>query len=199
MIDIDTTGYSEGDLEGFCKISSGWHLATVVAQQIDKKNGSLKVTWMVESAPWSGSRITDTFNLPALAMSQEDVPGLTKRITLFFYRMGLIPKSDLGKRLSADPAKLLGIERVIEVKRERNKKKPEDSNEYSNIVYGAYWGLDRPEIPVAERVRLGLPLLAGQETPLFKDFPPVGSASASAPGLGASAPTAQSTLDPSEI
>ena len=71
----------------------------------------------------------------------------------------------MGKVFSFDPAKLIGIQRVIKITRGPGKDKPADSRHFSNIDYGCYYALDRPEIPVEERLRMGLALLPGQVAP----------------------------------
>jgi hypothetical protein len=169
MIEVDLTGQTADDLEGRAKIPSGWYIAHIHGWHRDKKTGALKVTWTIENDPWKGAEITETHNLPALAMTQEDAVKQKRKLDLFLYRVGLIAKTDMGKRVSVSEDQLIGIQRAVVIKRERNKNKPEEMAEYSNIEYGCYYTLDHREIPVAERIRLGLPLLPGQVPPSAAD------------------------------
>ena len=166
MIDLDLKGIrSPEELEDRTPISAGRHMAVVVSHHMDQKTGALKVVWRIESDPWAGAVLTETHNLPALAMEASKMPGLIRKLALFAYRMGLIRKEDMGKSLRLDPDKLIGVRRVIDVERKQAKDSAPDSPFYSNIAYGCYWSEDRPEIPVADRIRLGLPLLPGQSPP----------------------------------
>jgi hypothetical protein len=182
-----------------CKVTAGFHLARVARTWTDKQ-GKLKIAWEIESPPWKGHVVIDSFANPALAMTQEEQAGQVRRLWLFAYRMGQCKKEDRGKRLALNEAALVGVRRVIEVERRRNSKKPDDTREYSNIAYDGRWDLDRPEIPVEDRIRLGLALLPGQvapsaaASPATVVTPPVPSKNAHVtPGVPAMA------FDPSEI
>ena len=200
LIDVDLGGHTAEELEGSAQLPAGWYLARVCDVHSDQKTGALKVVWEMQSAPWVGARLTDTYNLPALAMTTEALPGLIRRLGLFLYRMGLVAKEDMGKRLNLDCAKLIGVQRVLELKREPSKDPAKQGKEYTNVAYGGYWALDRPEIPPAERVRLGLPLLPGQTAPASS--PPNGQQQHSLPAAGKSLPGGGPpavAFDPAEV
>jgi hypothetical protein len=114
--------------------------------------------------------------------------------------VGLIGKEDMARNVKFDPAKLIGIKRVIEIERKVGKDKPADSRQYTNIAYGRYYTEDRPEIPVTERVRLGLPLLPGQVVPPAappQTSPATTSSTPAKPSAGTAAPSP--AFDPSEV
>jgi hypothetical protein len=162
-MEIDMSGiHSPEELEDSAPIEEGFYKATVVSQYQDAKSGALKIVWRIESPPWSGASLTETHNLPGFCQKADALPGLIRKLGLFLYRMGLISKEHMGKRLEFDPAKLVGISRVLQIERKVGRDKPADSRKYSNVVYGCYYTEDRPEIPGHERARIGLPLLPGQ-------------------------------------
>lgn len=198
MIDVDTKGQTTDELEGFARIPSGWYDATVTSLSNRQKDGALEVHWKISNPPWTGTIITDIFNLPSLAMKREQVPKLVRRLSLFLYRMGLITKEQMGQRLSVDERALIGMRRILQVKREAKQDAPPGSPEYSNIVYGAYYTLDRAEIPPEDRIRLGLALLPGQKLPV-----PAAAGTTPddrLPSNGVVSPTGSATpFDPSEV
>jgi len=197
--ELDLTGYNEDDFNE-CQVASGRHLATITDVTNNQKTGAIQVHWRFDSPPWTGHSLVDSFNRPDLAKSNDDVPGLIKRMGLFLYRVGAITKDQIGKRISFDRANLVGRRCVLEIKRERNAKKPEDTRLWSNVAYGGYWQLDRPEIPVADRIRLGLPLLPGQVPPPPDGEPPPGAAVPKTPGgNGPPAASTAKAFDPSEV
>jgi hypothetical protein len=154
-----------------CQVASGYHMATTERAHVDK-DGRLNIVWRIESAPWAGHVIADKYLLPSMCMTQEALPECIRRYWIVLYRLGLVTKEQRGQPINLELPKLLGIRRVLHVKREPSKKNPTDPKLWSNIVYGAIWSTDRPEIPVEDRIRLGLPLLAGQTPPKLFDTPP---------------------------
>lgn len=196
---FDAPNEDPDDISGDCRLPTGWYLARVVRTLIDK-DGRLCVTWMVEVGAHAGERIMDRLAVPALCMRSEEVPEAARRMWVFTCRMGITKKEEKGMRVNWTEAQLIGIRRVIEVKRGRAAKKPDDPKEWSNIVYGAYFDVDRTEIPVEARVAMGLPLLAGQTMPTAAEMgakvvtPPTPSKNSGVqPGVPSMA------FDPSEV
>lgn len=173
MIDVDMTGIqTPEELEDSAPIEDGFYRAEIVAHHQDAKSGALKVVWRIDSPPWAGSLLTETHNLPQYCTQGDKVGGILRKLALFLYRTGQIAKEDMGKRLAFDPARLIGVKRVLHIERRVGKDKPADSRKYSSVAYGCYYTEDRPEIPPAERVRIGLPLLPGTSVPAT---PPAGT------------------------
>ncbi len=197
MIQFDASSIKDGsELEDSAPIPSGFHRAKVRAVHQDQKTGAMKVIWEILSPPWAGSTLTETHNLPGLCREQAKIPGMIRKLGLFLYRMGLMKKEQMGKPFPFDEQDLVGIERVLEVERKVAKDKPADSRQYSNVVYGAYWADDRPEIPGHERARLGMALLTGQSA---EEPPPKPTASARPNGHTGSPAPKILPFDPAEV
>ncbi len=188
------------DPEDRCRVETGWHLAMCVDARRNQKDGKIEWVWRFTSAPWEGHILVDGFNRPDLAKTNEDAKAQLRRLGVALQRMGVATKEELAGNYHLDERKAIGTIRVLQIERGRNRKKPEDSNEYTNVVYGGYWDPSRPEIPVAERIRLGLPLLPGQVAPSASS---AGSKSvkdgASAARPGGSANTPVLAFDPAEV
>ena len=184
----------------FCQVAAGWYRAKTVKAEISA-DGHLRLTWFVLSPPWEGALVVDKYHpIPSMVMRQEDMKKAVDKWWLLVTRLGLASKSDKGKSLDFTPDQFVGIERVIEVVRTRSKKNPNDARLFSNINFDGYYAFDRPEIPVPDRIRLGLPLLPGQVLPP----PPLPGSTPAAPCLdhgGADVFTAPPlpAFDPAEV
>ena len=188
------------DEVGRCKVTAGFHRATTIKAEIDDK-GQLHLIWRFESAPWEGHILDDGWHqVPSLCMTTDEIPKAARHMWVLLCRLGIAKKEQKGQGIKPKLEQFVGITRVLEIKQERNKKKPEDPTLWTNIVYGAYYDETRAEIGAADRIRLGMPLLPGQETPLFdanesKAAKPKKESSTNA---SASAPAA-ATFDPAEV
>ena len=182
-----------------CKVDSGFHAAITDRNFVDK-DGKLHLVWRFTSDPWKGHVIDDKYSLPAYCMRQEDMADTVNRYWLLLYRLGLVTKEQRGKPITLESHQLNGITRVLEIQRGPGKKDP--SKIWSNVKYGCIWALDRPEIPAADRIRLGLPLLPGQPVPAPAASGHVSTPAATGAAAGASGgPKAPPppAFDPSEV
>jgi hypothetical protein len=198
-IPFDAPNEDPDESEMDCRVESGFWLAHIARAWVDK-DGRLCVSWVFDSAPWSGHKIVDRLQVPTLCLTQSEVPQATQRMWVFACRIGLAEKGQKGKGVRIETDKMIGIRRVLEIVRAPSKK---DGRVWTNIRYGGYWAEDRPEIPVADRVRLGLPLLPGQVLPTTTQAPPgpvaTGKDAKGETASGGNGKSGAKAFDPSEV
>ena len=162
---IDLTGDTKDTVDRTMP-NPGWYKATVIDSLPDEDADAQIVRYRVTAPTFIGSVIDDKIFNPE--GSKDDAAGeiSLRRLKLMLKRLGLIGDSDYGKQVEIDWLKAKGRDVVLHLT-EREGKGEMAGKKFVNIDFGGVFPLDHDKIPVAERQRMGLPLLPGQETPLF--------------------------------
>ena len=158
----DFTGDTAESMDA-TRVGPGWHLATLIACVEDQNTGKMEFSWRMDSPPFRGLYLDESYNNPALCSgSEKEMRGQQQRLNIFLARTGLAKKSDAGKVIKCDPSSAVGVSAVLQVVRDSYTDREGRQRCHNKIAYAGIYPLDHPEIPPAERVRLGLPLLEGQ-------------------------------------
>ena len=159
---LDCTDMTEGDLEDK-GLPVGWYAVKCVAYEVDD-NFRDCFTFVVTSTFCKGKRQVSFLNNPDHCSVDSERAGQIKKMRLWFHRLGILSKEDVGKSPIIDPTKPVGKDFVLEIEAPTFNKKTGEMGKFPQIAYGGVYPLDHESIPVAVRQQLGLPQLPGQVT-----------------------------------
>jgi hypothetical protein len=176
----------------------GAHLMTIQNVEIIDNGAAMAITYRINSPPCTGVVLRpEKFNNAKFAASSEDMAKQSKRFRIWAIRVGLVRKEDYvmdqktGLIISCppiDPTKAIGRQLVVVCVNDSyvNKDGKVVQTCKPGYVANSIFPLDHPEIPVEDRIRLGLPLLPGQVAP-------------SAGGNGTTPSAGAPAFDPAEL
>lgn len=199
---VDLTQDRPEDLDAM-RVPAGYYLVTCTAHEKGHEHEEIIWKFRVDSALFKGQTLESRLGNPEMAMSDEDAKGQWKRLKIWFKRLGLVSDADAGKNVEVNPAGCVGKQFVLQMADNFFVGKKGDQVNIPRPGYAGIYGLDHPEVPPAERVRLGLRLLPGQNVDEAATAPKKGGRPAK--GKGDSAAEKRGSdggplgFDPSEI
>ncbi len=199
---IDLTNDTEETLDQI-RAQPGWYRAVIESAGEEPKMNNAIIEYKITAPTFIGARIKDTVFNPLNSQTEDKAAVCARRAKAVMKRLGLIQKDALGRETEIAWEAATGKEVVIHVVDEKYETKNGAEGSRAGLGFLGMFPLDHPEIPVAERVRLGLPLLEGQALPKEGEAPAKGSkANGKAKGstkAEAGATTAKTEADLSDL
>lgn len=199
---VDLTGVKPDEMDD-SRADPGWYLATLESELENQENGAEELTFRITGPRFKGQSCMKKINNPGLAETEKAAEGQIKVARLWATRLGLLKKEDAGKPAEIDWSKAVGWKGVIELELHEYVRDDGKTGRSVQFTYLGVYPTDHEKIPVAERVRLGLPLLPGQVAPGEDGTPGIKTPYTPAEKAGKKAAPAAAAkkpaFDPSEI
>lgn len=141
----------------------GWYKSTLESASEDGKTGAMILDFRITGPSFAGAHVKDRVWNPEYANEEKKIDATDKRAKAVMSRLGLLSKDEFGREVEVEFEEAVGKEFVLKVIQDDFEGKDGKNVEKTGLGYLGMFPTDHPSIPPDVRVKLGLPLLAGQE------------------------------------
>jgi len=167
------------------KLSPDYYLCTCTKVYDDEKDRAQRLDFKVCHGPFTNAVISWKLQNPEVCNDETKARSAIARLKAVGKRLGVIYEGPDKRPAQHDWQWAVGKDYVIQVELRTWQKEDGGEGQASQVSYMGCFNLDHPEIPVAVRVRLGLPLLPGQSLDGPAPTPAKGKGKASPNGAAA--------------